>query len=651
MSIQLNKRSAIVNEIIRKRLESGEMPSSSEIMQMICDEAALVKSSAPTSTPPSILNGELIPAELINETAAGIELDMLAMRTTLDEAWIALKDIVDKAMRTMPVIEREADVIANTAIRALSLTPEADAVRVGTQALSVAAGIGFGSVNGADMKLSSGIEIDTVAGALILERSSVLVIPAVADDTAWSLTGEYDMRVDSKIGSPSWTIDGNIAKTWTVVGSSPSKYGRVTLSARYTLSAAATPLKRIEILVPDAIQTDVDVYVDFDGLGNFVFWEKGSGKGRIIVDGEMVNARSVRVELSRYQANGSYYVGSRPRHEYAFQVAEVTFVSGAYATEGNVVTDPIDLGLEQIASTVVDIEATIPATAAVNTYIARDVEDATSLNDFMWVPVDANTGVADLMQIVFETQTVTALAPIKVRTGAGLYSNSIYDVADIDGTVLRVDEGFGQLELRHMGSVVAASAAELPSMTSLNWSNPVGRGVIDHSDTVFSGSNYYRLSTSIWASVSSSHPVRLTLPATVTDYAVFLNDVDITERMKDGAFSASFVPGRNNLVIYLMTGMTAKEVSFSIADIPGCTMAIDRPKVVQESALNTSEGRVAQVDGALLVNHDPSGRVMRVMVKKATGESVSSIRLRVQLKRGIKGETPQIKSAYITSGV
>jgi hypothetical protein len=658
VSIQLNKRSAIVNEIIRRRLENGEMPTSADIIQMITDEATVLRSSQPTAVPPSTLYGQELDSNLVNKSIDDIELDMLSMRATLDEAWIALKSVVDKSMRTMPLMEREAEIVANTAIRALSLTPDADAVRVGRNAISVSAGIGFGSIDGIDMGLSDNIEIDLAAGALILERSSVSVIPAIVSPNDWTISGEYSVKIDKTIGDPTWTTDSNIAKTWTIIASTPSKYGRVTVGTTYKIANGSVPLKRIEILAPDFIQTDVAVYVDPDGKGNFTFWENSSGKGRILIDGETVHAKAVRIELSRYVAATSYYSGSRPMHEYSFQISEVVFVSSSYAASGNIVTDPIDLGVEQTISTIVDVDAVIPATGAVNTYVARDIPEPASIEDFLWILVKPDTKTADLMQIDYDIETIMSIAPIKIRTGAGQYSNSIYDVADIDGTVLRVDEGYGQLEVRKASPVVATEVAFLPTMTSLNWNLPASISVIPHEEATLSGANYYRLSTSVWAEVASSHRIELKLPELITnpgvtgaDYAVFLNDANITDRLKDGSYAASFVSGRNNLVIYIRTGLEVADVDISLAEIPGCIMAIDRPSIVQETTLNSSEGRVAQVGKSLLVNHDTSGRVLHMMIKRTSGSKVDAIRLRIELKRGISGETPQVKSAYVTTGV
>jgi hypothetical protein len=402
----------------------------------------------------------------------------------------------------------------------------------------------------------------------------------------------------------------------------------------------------VEVFAPDHIETTVDIYVDFDSSGQYTLWESGSGKGRILIDGETVHPERVRVDLSRYRAQSSSLIGSTPRNEYSFQVAEIVFMSSAYAEEGNVVTDPINLGNDQISSIIVDVDASSPATSSVNAYIARDVDGASSLSDFRWVQVDKNNDVSGLMTLSYEVQEIVATAPSKIRTGSGLYSNSIYSIGSVDGKIVRVDEGFNQFEVRKMS---VNSNGSLPEADSLDWSRS-DQSVVNSSGSSVSGANYYKLSTSIYADNESSHKIQLSLDG-AESYKVKLNGTDLTTRIQDGENSASFQKGKNDLVIYLCTGEESGSVSVSIGDIAGCSMMISRPTIVQESSLNSSENRIAQSGKDLVVNHDPTGRIFRVHTERSSGTKIDTVRLRIELKRGLNGETPQVKRAFITTGV
>jgi hypothetical protein len=157
------------------------------------------------------------------------------------------------------------------------------------------------------------------------------------------------------------------------------------------------------------------------------------------------------------------------------------------------------------------------------------------------------------------------------------------------------------------------------------------------------------MSTNIWADVAGSHLLNIEF-TDVDEYIIMLNGVNITSRIADGQTAASFVAGRNELVVYTKSDPNDSP-TISIPEVPGCVIAIDRPTIVQETALITSEKRVAQVGRSILVNHNPTGRIFRVAVKKASSGRVDSVRMRIELIRGLGGETPQVKSAYITTGV
>jgi hypothetical protein len=652
VSIRLNKRSVIIEDVLKSKLEGGHMPSATELIDLYLDTDTYKRSTSPSGKPTDVMLGNTLKAEEINAMLDEIEIDQMAMRVTLDEAWETLKSTVAIMTRSIPVAQREAGIISAIATRALSLIPEADGVSVGSEALSVSKGIGLGSVSGADMKLSKDIEIDQNAGVLTLSRTSIGSIETTSNMNSWEIDGEYSVKIDKVIGDPSWTLQQDIARTWTVVATTPSAFGRVTLSSSYKLAENSSPMKRIEIDVPDSIETQVDVYLDFDGLGNFEFWERSTGKGKVIVDGPSVIADTIRVELSRFKANDSYFVGAIKQHEYRFMVSEINMVSSAYVSSGDVVTDPIDMSYGQIMSINVDVDATTPATSSIKTFVARNVSGATALEDFMWIPVDDTASLSGLVSSSISSKFLLANDPQKIRTGAGVFSNSIYSIGSVPGSLSRVTEGYGQLECV-AATVVANTNGELPALSSVGYDSDPDRKrtIVNASGSMLPEGNYFRLKTCIFSQSQASKSLSLTLGNEVSSKKIYLNGSDITERIEEGQISVPLSPGKNELVIFLSTGETAQTVSFSMASIEGCVTAISRPKIVSETKMNGSDPRVALKDNMVLVNHDPKNMNYLVEYRGSEGLSVDSVRLRIQLNRGMSGETPQVKRAFITAGM
>lgn len=651
MSLKINKRNVVVEDVVSSRLQSGQIPSANELIELYLDPDLIERSVTPAKAPESVINGNIISSSAVNKMLDEIEIDQMAMRITLDESWDRLRNVVTKMMKSLPTVQREAELVTAVATRALSLVPEADGVSVSSEALSVSKGIGLGSVSGADMLLSSGIEIDQNAGVLTLARTSIGAIGATTEADGWSIDGEYRVKVERVIGDPTWTLANDIAKTWTVVATTPSPYGVVTLSNIYSIPDGSLPIKRVEVTIPDASNTQVDVFVDFDGLGNFQLWETAVGRGKIIVDGPSVEAARIRIDLSRFRATDSYFVGTSKYHEYSFQVSEVSVVSSAYVKTGDVVTDPIDMSYGQVMSINVDVEAAIPSTSSISTFVAKQVEGATSIDDFMWIPIDDKSKLSGIVNASIDTQTILAKDPQKVRTGAGVYSNDIYSIGPLSGAITSVVEGHGQLSCVAV-TVQSDEDGVLPGLLSVGYDSDPDRKslIVNASGSTLTGGNYYRLKTCIFSPAQNSKPLALSIDSSITK-AIYLNGSDITNRIEEGQISVPLSPGRNELLIYLTTGETASDIPFSISDINGCTIAISKPRIVTESKLNNQEPRVALSGGSVLVNHDPTNMNYVVSYRRADGISVDAVRIRVQLGRGMNGETPQVKRAFVTTGM
>lgn len=649
MSIELNKRSIMLDESISEKLKDGNMPSLMEVTKELLSSSVIRKSNNPAASIPLILDNELLSVDSIgiNALISEIELDSLAMKATLNESWETLRSSLDKAIRTLPIIDYEAERINGSATRAMAMIPEANSVKINLEALNVSNSISFGTVNGADMSLSSNIEVDMIAGALTLKRLSSTPIAATTTAEGWVLAGDSPV-LDLMIGDPTWTTDGDVAATWITKVSTNSRNSTISLEQIYDISNKSAPLKRVDVIAPDFRELSVEAYVDIDGLGNFSFWASSSGKGKIIVDGPRVDAKRIKLVFIKHKCDYSNPTKVSSKYEYIFSITEIIFMGASYAMVGNVVSDPIQMNYDNILSTSVDVDSSVPATSVLTTYLAKDIDNPSSISDFRWIQIDENTNKANLFSISNVVNFITTAAPVKVLSGAGSYMNSIYDIGAVEGTVISVDEGFDQLELKSMSVY-----DDLTPIESLPWANITEKRVIDRSQATLSSGNRYRLSTSIWMPTQSSHPIDITagpLPSGA-EYKVYFNGIDITDRLAQGQTSVGFVSGKNDLIVFISTGETATDIDFSMSPFPNGTMAIARPKLVQEMALISSEERVSQVREKLLVNHNPKGRVFRIVSKRSSGESIEAVRLRIELKRGLDGETPMIKSAHITTGV
>jgi hypothetical protein len=145
-------------------------------------------------------------------------------------------------------------------------------------------------------------------------------------------------------------------------------------------------------------------------------------------------------------------------------------------------------------------------------------------------------------------------------------------------------------------------------------------------------------------------PINFDFGAGVLDYLVSLNGIDITDRIESGHESVGLLSGENKLVLVIKTTDTT-ETDVELADIVGCTVCIAKPKIVDETALLGTEYKVAKSGSNLFVNHDPSGRIFEVITRRAQGDPVTAIRVRLELVRGLHGESPRVYKAFIATGV
>ena len=629
MSTELNKRKNTIDNKLRSILSSGEIPSPKEIMRIVNDKTTLAKSSASSIANTGLIDNQFIRPADWNDLADGLEEDLLAMYGALDESWASLLFTTKNILSNIPSTIRKSESLYQKTIRSISLGNLSS-----TEAVSMI------DLSNIDVSMSSGFEIDLEAGVATLSRASIGDVISDASDY-YEIDSDAQTTIESVLGYPSYTTNSEITQCFTVCVASPSEYGAVSLSMAYVLGSTSQPISRISVSLPDSELYTINVEIEPITGDNPIPYGSMSGRNKIIIDGGTTSAQTARLTITKAKSSESSFIDGVLKYHYIFRVGIVTFSTNVYDPLGEIVSDPIDIGGAPIASVIIDGDYTADNGSSVSFLIAKNIE-SNSVDDLRWIPIEEIANPTSLVAGNAVVDIVTMNTPSKLTSGVGS-AFDVYAVKKVDSKVISVEEGIDQFEMRARTVVWASNTL------STKWTQRaigvVGRSGEELPDPF----NYYLFTTNIVSDTQGSAPFIFTTNA--TNYIITYNDEDITQSVKDGSTSISLLAGEQTLCIALQFDHQETK-SFSLDGMPGRQIMICKDRVVSNMSLGIASNCATVLsDGMLVVNHDPTGRVIRVSAADPSASDISSIRVKAVMQRGYSGSSPIIKDIYVTMGV
>ena len=317
----------------------------------------------------------------------------------------------------------------------------------------------FTNLNNVDLSLSN-CYIDTENGKVTLPKlkSSILNFNAPGKVNLGNIKHSIVFNgspviTDVVLQNSSSLFDG-LTNTYCSVTHSSNQLGSCALILTIPLTAGFVISKVQGRLSTSSAITTIAELIDSENSQNVQYrrQQSNSAYDRFSFDFDPQSTGSIRITFIKYDADLRDVSNSLNQYLYAFNIKELIVSGEYYDSQATLVSSPISIPLGDqnkiIDAISVDASNDNPEVGQVSFYIAKNVENATNISDFEWIPVssstDSNSGFDNVISFNASSRSFKsidgsgtsgsiALYPLSSDTNLSVKnpSNSIYSGIDV----------------------------------------------------------------------------------------------------------------------------------------------------------------------------------------------------------------------------